>query len=75
MTTKQLFRNKVLKAHYDLANGRLLTPVMRTAVAERLGIPEYNDPDLMDAIHYLEQKYLLRISTNIENMLTDIWSR
>lgn len=69
---KDNFRKQVLKVHYDLANGRLLTPVMRTDVADKLDIDHYNNPDLIDAITYLGSKGLLKSSTNMEDELTDL---
>lgn len=68
--TKQEFRLKVLYTHYDLAAGKLLTPVLRPEVAKALSLEHYNDSELIDAIQYWNEHGLLKVATNVEDQLT-----
>lgn len=68
MDNKQL-RKKVLELHFELSGGNSLNFVMRTELAEKLGI-DYNDERLLSAIKYLEDKNLLKAETNVEDSIT-----
>lgn len=72
-SAKQDFRKQILSFHYELSDGNPLRPVLRTQVAERLGLGDakYNDQELLSAISYLESKGLLAACTNMEDTITD----
>lgn len=64
------FRLEVLKAHYDLANGGMMVPVMISSVAASLGINDYDDPTLRNAILFLEDKGYLKSVDNMDSSIT-----
>lgn len=68
--TNQELRVEVLRAHYELADGDPVKGVMRTDVAERLGINDYNDSKLMAAILYLADKGYFSHGSNITENLS-----
>jgi hypothetical protein len=72
MEEKNDFRRKVLKAHYDLSGGKTLNPVLRSEVAKRLGINDYNDTELIETIAYLEDKHLLKVADNMDDQITSL---
>ena len=72
METKNTLRKKVLQAHYDLSGGKTLNPVLRSEVAKRLGISDYNDAELIDTIAYLEDKKLLKVADNMDDQITSL---
>lgn len=72
MENKKEFRKKVLQIHYDVSTGNTWNLVMRTIVAEKLGLKNYTDDDLLGTIKYLEDKGYLKASTNMEDQITDL---
>lgn len=72
MENKKEFRKKVLQIHYDVSTGNTWNLVMRTIVAEKLRLKNYNDNDLLGTIKYLEDKAYLKAATNMENQITDL---
>ena len=64
------FRKKVLQIHHDLSGGNTMRPVMRTSVAEKLGITDFNDLELLDVISYLEKHRYLEAYSNVEETIT-----
>lgn len=73
LTERKNLRKQVLHSHYELSNGDSMQPVMRTIVATKIGLGEgkYNDPELMAAIKYLQDKGFLKICTNMEDTITN----
>ena len=72
MENKKEFRKKVLQLHYDISKGNSWNLVMRTVLAEKWGIENYNNEDLLGAIKYLEDKGYLSVVTNMEDQITDL---
>lgn len=72
MEAKNDFRRRVLQAHYDLSGGNTLNPVLRSEVAKRLGIGDYNDAELINTIAYLEDKNLLKVADNMDDQITSL---
>jgi hypothetical protein len=67
---RKALRSRVLEAHYELSKGSLWTGVLRPDLAKRLGIDNYNDDDLLNAIKYLEDKGFLKVGTNVHDNIT-----
>jgi hypothetical protein len=59
MDANKEFRKQVLRTHYDISGGLPINPVERQAVANALGINDYNDSMLLGAIQYLNGKRYL----------------
>lgn len=72
MKNSKEFRKKVLQIHYDISKGNTWNPVMRTIVAQRLELKDYNDNDLLGTTKYLEDKGYLKVLTNMEDQITDL---
>lgn len=70
MKNNNEFRKKVLQIHYDISKGNIWNPVMRTIVAQRLELKDYNENDLLGAIKYLEDKGYLKTLTNMNDQIT-----
>lgn len=64
------FRAEVLSAHYNLAEGGTMHPVIRTEIATLVGIDNYNDKTLLDAIFFLEGKGFLKSVDNMDDCIT-----
>ncbi len=64
------FRSKVLQIHYEISTGNLWTGVLRPDVATKLGIEDYNDDELLNAIKYLEGKDFLQVGSNVDDRIT-----
>lgn len=72
MEIKKDFRKKVLQLHYDISKGSTWNLVMRTLVAEKLDLANYNNDELLGTIKYLEDKGYLKVVTNMEDQITDL---
>jgi len=66
------FCKKILQLHYELSEANSWNLVMRSVVAEKLGIKDFNDDKLLGAIKYLEDKGFLKAMTNMEDQITDL---
>ena len=66
------FCKKVLQLHYELSEANSWNLVMRSVVAEKLGIKDFNNSKLLGAIKYLEDKGFLKVVTNMEDQITDL---
>lgn len=70
ISERKTLRSRVLEAHYELSRGNLWTGVLRPDIAKRLGIADYNDNDLLNAIKYLEDKGFLKVGSNVDDSIT-----
>lgn len=70
--SKREFRRGVLQVHYDISGGSSWNLVMRSDAAKELGLENYNEKKLLDAIKYLEDKGYLRCVTNAQDQITDL---
>lgn len=69
---KKDLRRKILECHYNFSEGNSLNLVSRTEVAEKLDFNDDNDPKLLGAIKYLEDKGFLKVVTNVQDQITDL---